>query len=111
MKVIVKNNMPKIENNTKQKSSIFLRVLAEEVVDEATPKTPKRTGQLRADVLKQVLGTKAKIVWGKRYAIFQENKQYRNYTTPGTGPHFAENSVRKVVKNSESIAKKVGLIE
>lgn len=109
MKVIVKDNMPKIVDDKKKKSSIFLRVLADAVVDESTPKTPKRTGQLRADVLKQVLGTKAKIVWGKRYAIFQESKQYRNYTTPGTGPHFAENAVRNVVKNSESIAEKVGL--
>jgi hypothetical protein len=109
MKVIVKDNMPKIVNDKKQKSSIFLRVLADEVVATSTPKTPQRTGQLRADVLKQVLGLTGKIIWGKRYAIFQEGKQYRNYTTAGTGPHFAENAVRDVVKNSESIAKKVGL--
>ena len=63
------------------------------------------------DIVKQVLGLKGKIVWGKNYAIYQESKQYRNYTTPGTGPHFAENSVKEVVRNSESIAKKVGLIE
>lgn len=109
MKVIIKDNTSKVLDDKKKKSSIFLRVLADAVVDESTPKTPMRTGQLRADVLKQVLGTKAKIVWGKRYAIFQENKQYRNYTTAGTGPHFAENAVRNVVKNSESIAEKVGL--
>ena len=111
MKVIVKNNMPKIQNDKKLKSSIFLRALTDEVVTTSTPKTPMRTGRLRMDVVKQVLGLKGKIVWGKNYAIYQESKQYRNYTTPGTGPHFAENSVKEVVRNSESIAKKVGLIE
>ena len=66
MKVIVKNNMPKIENDKKLKASIFLRALTDEVVTTSTPKTPMRTDRLRMDVVKQVLGLKGKIVWGKK---------------------------------------------
>jgi hypothetical protein len=111
MKVIVKNNMPKLRDETKTRSSIFLRALTDEVVKTSTPKTPMRTGRLRMDIVKQVLGLKGRIIWGKNYAIYQEKKQYTNYTTAGTGPHFAENAVNDTVKQSESIARKVGLIK
>lgn len=92
-----------------QRGSVFLRNVAEEIVSESTPRTPKKTGQLRRDILKQVLGLKGKVVWNKRYASIQETKQFRNYTTPGTGPKFAENAVRKVVGKANVIAKRSGL--
>lgn len=106
----ITDNTSKIINDKRQKSSIFLRTFAERVVLTSTPKTPRKSGRLRADVLKQVLGLNGKIVWGKNYAARQETTQFRNYTTPGTGPHYAEDAVNKVVKDTAQIAKGVGLI-
>jgi hypothetical protein len=110
MSVKVTDNTKQINSNTKQRASVFLRSFADEVVSTSTPKTPKDTGDLRNNVLKQVLGLSGKIQWEMRYAIYQENKQYRNYTTAGTGPHFAEDSVKKTAKKTSQIAKRVGLM-
>lgn len=96
--------------STTQKASTFLRVAAENIVNESTRKTPMKTGRLRMDVLKQVLGLHGSVVWGKNYAKYQEEKQFQNYTTPGTGPHFAENAVKKIVGQTQIIARSVGLI-
>jgi len=106
----IEDNTKIVENNIDQKASIFLRVVAENIINISTPKTPKDTGRLRMDVIKQVLGLNGKVVWGKRYAGIQETKQFRNYTTPGTGPHYAENAVIKVVELTSKIAKQAGLI-
>lgn len=105
----ITDNTNNVKNGLRQKSSLFLRTFAEQVVVASTPKTPRKTGRLRADVLKQVLGLSGKIVWGKNYAGRQESTQFRNYTTPGTGPHFAEDAINKMVRETESIARKVGL--
>lgn len=97
-------------NQTIQRASIFLRTIAEEIVSVSQDKTPKDTGRLRADVIKSVLGLSGKIRWQKKYAVYQEEKQFRHYTTAGTGPHFARDAVNLVVKQSDGIARKVGLI-
>lgn len=110
MSVKIIDNTSQISSNTEQRASIFLRTAADEMINISTPKTPKDKGNLRNDILKQVLGLKGKVVWNKNYAVFQEKKQYRNYTTPGTGPHFAENAAKELVTRTESIARKVGLI-
>lgn len=91
------------------KANIFLRFVADDIIKNSTPKTPKKTGRLRMDILKQVLGLKGKVLWGKNYAIYQETKQFRHYTTSGTGPHYAENGVKKTVQNTNQIAKSAGL--
>lgn len=103
------DNTSQIQSNTKQKASIFLRSMAEEIVSISTPKTPKRSGRLRGNVLKQVLGLNGKIVWKQDYAVYQEEKQHRNYTTAGTGPHFAKDAVHKAASNTPAIARRVGL--
>lgn len=104
------DNTKKIEDDISIKASVFLRKLCDEVISIAEPNTPKDRGNLRADVIKQVLGLKSIISWGKNYAIYQETKQFKNYTTPGTGPHFAENAVNEAIKKSDRIAKSAGLI-
>lgn len=109
--VTVNDNTLHVERDILQRASIFLRTVADEIVDISTPRTPKKTGSLRNEILKQVLGLKGKVVWGVNYAIFQEKRQFRNYTTSGTGPHFAENAVKIVVKNTDKIARKVGLTQ
>lgn len=110
MSVKITDNTRTITNDTKSKSSIFLRLMADEIVAIALPKTPKKMGNLRRDILKQVLGLSGKIVWGKNYAAKQEVTQFKRYTTPGTGPHYAENSVNAGVTRTTSVAKKAGLI-
>ena len=82
----------------------------DKIVNISTPKTPKKTGELRRGVVKQVLGLKGTIKWGKNYAVYQETKQFRNYTTPGTGPDFALDAVKKGVNKTATIARSVGLI-
>jgi hypothetical protein len=102
---------PEVLKTLDQKSNIFLREASDEVVKISTPNTPKKTGRLRMDVVKQVLGLKGKVVWGKNYAKFQELKQFRNYTTPGTGPNFAINAILGMIKLTGKIAKVAGLIQ
>lgn len=109
MSVTVTDNTASFEADATQKASLFLRIIAEAIVNLSTKGTPMKTGRLRMDVVKQVLGTSGKIVWGKNYAIFQEEKQFKNYTTPGTGPHFAENAVNEVIKDTVISAKQAGL--
>lgn len=109
MSVQVKDHTNQIKSEFDQKASIFLRIMADEIVNISTPKTPKKTGRLRMDVLRQVLGLHGKIVWDKKYAVQQEVKQFKNYTTPGTGPHYAENSVKIGVGRTNAVAKRAGL--
>lgn len=101
-KVVFKN----IETN----ASVFLRNMADEIINIATPKTPKKTGRLRMDVIRQVLGLNGKVKWGKNYAKYQETKQFKNYTTPGTGSGFAEKSVREAITKTSEIARRSKLI-
>ncbi len=96
-------------NELQQRASLFLRFMAEEIVKDAEPKTPKKTGRMRMDVLKQVLGLNGKIKWGKNYAVYQETKQFKNYTTPGTGPHFAKNAAMGSISKTSEVARKAGL--
>lgn len=110
MSVKVTDNTINITKRITQKSNIFLRTLAEDVVKTSNRKTPKREGFLRRDVVKQVLGLKGKIEWRKDYAEKMETVQFANYTTPGTGPHYAEDAVKKTIKQTSSIARRVGLI-
>lgn len=101
-----KSNKSQVSLTLRQNASIFLRLMADEIVRISEPKTPKKTGRLRADVLRQVLGTSAAISWEKDYAARQEETQFKNYTTAGTGPHFAENAVKQGIGKTQEIAQK-----
>lgn len=109
----VKTDLPfeGITNEFEVGMSVALRVMMEDVHRFAEPTTPKRTGFLRGGVTKQMVGLdKAIIRWSENYAAAQEEGgrtdprtgryiQFVNYTTPGTGPHFVETSVNKVMNN------------
>lgn len=110
MSVKITDNTAHLESDLTVKASIFLRLAAEAITVASYPKTPKKTGRMRNDVLKQVLGLNAKVVWTKNYAIYQEEKQFKNYTTPGTGPHYARNAVHQIVSNATQVARQAGLI-
>ena len=110
MSVRIIDNTPKVLLDTTQNANLFLRLMADEVVRNSTPNTPKRTGDLRNTVLRQVLGLKGKVMWTRKYAAIMETKQFRNYTTPGTGPHYAEDAIEPSVAKTEQIAKQARLI-
>lgn len=109
MSVRVFDNHPQIRRDAERAASLFLRFFSEETIRRSTPKTPMRHNFLRREILKQVLGLHGAIKWLARYSVFQETKQFQNYTTPGTGPHFAENAVRSAVKDTAAIARKAKL--
>lgn len=111
MSINYTDNTEQVKKDLTQKSNIFLRMASDEVVKISTPNTPMKTGRLRMDIVKQVLGLKGKIVWGKNYGIFQEVKQFKHYTTSGTGPHFAENAVGVIIKSAKNIMRNAGLIQ
>lgn len=106
----VTDNTNSIFTGLQQKASIFLRLMSEQIVKDSEPNTPKKSGRMRMDIVKQVLGLSGKIKWGKNYAVYQEAKQFKNYSTPGTGPHFAQNAAEGSINKTSDVAKKAGLI-
>ena len=117
MAVKVIDNTRKITNSATVKANIFLRLMAERVERIAEPKTPKRVGDLKRNILKTVIGLKSVVKWQQRYAAYQErgadkqgNRVVKNYSTPGTGKGFAENAIKQADKETEQIAKQAGLI-
>lgn len=115
MSVRVTDYSPKVLLEINQKSSLFIRQMMDEIDRIANPITPKERGNLRGDILKRALGSKGVMEWRKVYAAPQERgvirgTPIRNYTTPGTGPHYAERAVRAGVLRTKMVARKVGLI-
>lgn len=110
MSVKVIDNTPKVRLETAQQASTFLRFMADEILKLSERGTPKRSGDLRQRVLRQVLGLHGVVEWRVGYAAKQETTQYRNYTTPGTGPHYAENAVKQAVGKTAEVARKARLI-
>ena len=115
MSVRITDNTPKIRLDNDQRIGLFLRQMLDEVHRVSNPKTPKKLGDLRSNVKKIVRGHRGSIEWGQVYAIPQEvgiirGTRVRHYTTPGTGPHFAEKGIRSAISKTTAIAKKVRLI-
>lgn len=110
MSVKFQSNIPYLKSANERNLSLALRFMTDAITEEAYYKTPKRKGNLRNDVLKQVLGKHGIIIWQKEYARRQEERLHQNYTTPGTGPHFAENAVKKVVERSDQYFRKAGIL-
>lgn len=110
MSVKITDNTKNVERNITTRSNVFLRMFADDVERVSEPRTPKRLGFLRRSTIKQVLGLHGSIVWNKKYAAKQETTQFKNYTTPGTGPHYAEDAVRSVLKRTLEIARKAKLL-
>lgn len=109
------DNTPAIEIKTARGINLALRMMTDAIDQEAFRNTPKDKGELRKNLHKTVGAKNAKIRWNTKYAAVQEagqvrGKRIRKYTTAGTGPHFAENAVMKVVKNGHSYFRKAGVI-
>ena len=117
----IENHSTELVDKTKQRSNIFMRTMLDRIVAIATPRTPKKEGYLSRDIIKRVQGTKGQIEWGTGYAAVQEAGQrkdprsgkivvFKNYTTPGTGPHFAEKSIKEAIKGTGIVARLAHLI-
>jgi len=116
MSVKVTDNSAIVKLRVDSATSLFLRFLIEDVHRFARPVTPKDQGHLRDDVLKQVLGKHGRIEWRKQYAAPQEagfvgptHAPVRRYTTPGTGPHYAERAVKSAIAMAPQTMKRAGL--
>lgn len=119
MGVQVSDNTAYAKNDIQSGIGLAIRLMLEDIHQEANPNTPMKTGDLRARVLKQMDGNKGTITWESNYAEVQE-KGYRNgangrvyfhnYTTPGTGPQYAANSVAKVIENLPDYLERAGLL-
>lgn len=110
MSVKVTSNVPQIKAEVNRNAALSLRFIVEDIQQISEPNTPMKTGDLRRNVLKQVLGLHGLIKWLKDYAIYQEAKQFTNYTTPGTGPHYAEDAVNRGVERAPQQFKRARLI-
>lgn len=107
------DNSDRIRAEHKAKAGLAIRFMLEAIHKSSNSKTPKLTGQLRADVTKRVTGTKGSIKWGKHYAAYQErgytSGPVRRYTTPGTGKDFAKNAVKEVKDDARRYFREAGL--
>lgn len=99
-----------INANSDTSLALAMRFMVEDIQRKSEPFTPKLSGDLRKRVIKQVMGRTATIIWDTEYAAYQEDIQHRNYTTAGTGPHFAENAVSEVVGNADYYFEKANAI-
>ena len=108
----VTSNRRQNESEANNKASLAIRFMLDAIDKTAESSTPKKHSNLRADKVKVVQGKTGYIAWSKKYALYQEKKAVTfdsKYTTPGTGPHFAENAARRVAKDSDIYFKKAGL--
>ena len=107
MSVKVTDNTALIQNSIQNQASIINRFILEEAHAKSLLDTPMRTGELRLKVEKTISGLDGTIRWVAPYSVYQETKQFKHYTTAGTGPHFARNSVRDTMNNLEEQIRKV----
>lgn len=109
MSVDVTNKTGLVVSDIERKVNLALRFMLDAIDTASEPHTPKRLGDLRNNKLKQVLGLSAVIQWRQKYAAIQEDDQHHRYTTPGTGPHYAENAVKRVVQTSAQYFRRAGI--
>lgn len=98
-----------VKQTVHRRGGLMLRLMLDGIEKEADPNTPKDTADLRLNKVKQVLGLKAVIQWRQKYAAIQEKTQFQNYTTPGTGPHFASKGGKKVSTQLPKYAREANL--
>lgn len=109
------SNTARVKNNLTNGINLTLRLMIEDIHRQANPITPKKDGHLRTAVTKSIIQNNvAEIAWLAPYAEYQERGYTSgpvvHYTTPGTHAGFAEESVKKVVANLPTYARKAGLL-
>lgn len=111
MRVRYKSRAAVVRAKVRTVGQLAIRQVMDDVHSAASPHTPYRLGQLRSRVRKALVGPMhGRMVWDSHYAEFQERGfttgPVRNYTTGGTGPHFAENAVKEQA-TVENLASKI----
>lgn len=106
------NNVARLKVKLDNNAGVALRLALEDIHRIATPVTPMDTGNLRQQIQKQIESNKqGYIQWNANYALYQENPPRKfNYTTPGTGPHFAEKAVKHVAENFSDYMRRAKVI-
>ena len=113
MAVKVRNNTARLKAKIENNTAVMIRLMLRDIHAKAEPNTPRKYGNLRDQVSERALGKTGYIEWHAEYATYQEDGSQGkpwHYTTPGTGPHFAENAVNEVVANLDEYARKSNLI-
>lgn len=115
MSVNIVDHTAEVKITMARNTSLGVRFMLDGIDKEAFSNTPLKDNHLRKDILKSVVGTQGKIKWAVNYASVQEaggtrKKVFRKYTTAGTGPHFAENAVKKVTTDAGTYWKKANVI-
>lgn len=115
MSVKITDNTVEIVRAADVAQNVFIRNAGTFMIDTARPITPYKKGYLSRSPVVQVLGKSGKVRWIKEYAAPQEvgrikGSVIRNYTTPGTGAHFAERAAKKTVEATSKLAVSARLI-
>lgn len=120
MSVKITDNTARVENEVGNGMGLAIRWMLEDIYVNATPPTPMRTGDLRKRVLRRMDGNfRGAITWDSSYAAVQEQGYrnskngrvyFKNYTTPDTGAHYAENAVKKVADKLPEYLEKAGVL-
>lgn len=76
--------------------------------------TPMKSGALRRSIITLASGNQANVSWRSRYAVVQNSPEsygltYRNYTTPGTGSHFANKAYARTNAEMPAVLRELGL--
>lgn len=112
----IDDNSDLVRQKILARGNTFLRFFGERAVEISTPKTPYKVGDLSKNIVIQVHNLRYIIIWAMEYASFQErgsrrdgSHKVKNYTTPGTGPHFAKNAIKQALGEIGSIKRRAGL--
>lgn len=99
-----------VEAMIRQNLTSAVGAMANAILSTSRMKAPKKDNHLRSSATVRGSGLQRDIVYGQglaaygkgfNYAAYQENKEKTarsHYTTPGTGPHFLEESGEAIVK-------------
>lgn len=107
IKVQNKNRLGRVASLMVQTESNAPLYFTKQFKRNVVPLTPRKTSYLRRSIVSQVIRNRARIGWRAPYAQEQEqgytvpSKPYRKYTTPGTGPHFAERAMEQTKKDMD----------
>lgn len=114
------DNTLSVVNQIDNGIGLTIRMMLEDIYAGATPYTPRKTGDLRNRVLRQMDGNyRGTITWETPYAGVQEQgfRQGKNgiipfvhYTTPNTGPNYARDAVIDTAVRLPEYLDKVGIL-
>lgn len=100
------NNFSSWKRSRESEFSRAVTSMGKAIMNNAKMTVPRKSGKLAKSATVKTSGTSATVTFGSssvRYAAVQEKGSrngivFRNYTTPGTGPHYLENAGDAVAK-------------